>query len=90
MEDRKRVALITGASQGLGACMARRLAELGFRVIVNYAHSTGRAENVAAGIRESGGDERGYETLIVTPKEVDVYVRDAAGVIAAAVEKLKA
>lgn len=56
MEDRKRVALITGASQGLGACMARRLAELGFRVIVNYAHSTGRAENVAAGIRESGGD----------------------------------
>ncbi len=41
-------------------------------------------------IRESGGDERGYETLIVTPKEVDVYVSDAAGVIAAAVEKLKA
>lgn len=56
MEERKRVALITGASQGLGACMARRLAGLGFRVIVNYAHSTARAEGVAAKIRESGGD----------------------------------
>ena len=54
--ERKKLALITGASQGLGACMARRLAELGFRVIVNYAHSAEKAEVVAAKIRKAGGD----------------------------------
>ena len=40
-------------------------------------------------ILEAGGDADGCETLIVTPKEVDVYVRDAAETIAAAIEGLR-
>ena len=39
-------------------------------------------------IREAGGDDDGSSSLIVTPKEVDLYVRDAAKVIAAAIERL--
>ena len=52
----KVVALVTGASQGLGAVMARRLAEKGCFVIVNYAHSAEKAESVAEGIRKTGGE----------------------------------
>ena len=56
MENRKKLALVTGASQGLGACIAHRLAAIGFKVIVNYAHSDARAEAVAADIRAKNGD----------------------------------
>ena len=56
MENRKKLALVTGASQGLGACIAHRLAAIGFKVIVNYAHSDVRAEAVAADIRAKNGD----------------------------------
>lgn len=41
-------------------------------------------------IRDAGGDEEGFESLIVTPKDVDVYVTDAAEVIAEAVNTIAA
>ncbi len=51
-----RVALITGASRGLGRAMAVRLAGSGHRVVVNYAHSVDAAAEVVAQIGESGGE----------------------------------
>ena len=55
MELRGRGALITGASQGLGAALAEELAGAGARVAL-VARGAGALEEVAARIRAKGGE----------------------------------
>lgn len=50
-----RVALITGASRGIGAATARVLASRGMRVVVNYRSSIAEADDVVASIKSAGG-----------------------------------
>lgn len=51
----KRVALVTGASRGLGAAIARTLAGCGAAVAINYHASAEKAEALAAELRAHGG-----------------------------------
>jgi 3-oxoacyl-[acyl-carrier protein] reductase len=51
-----KVAVVTGASKGIGAQIAKRFAEEGARVVVNYSHSKQAGEKVAADIRAEGGE----------------------------------
>lgn len=50
-----RVAIVTGASKGIGAAIARRLAGAGAAVVVNYAGSRAGAESVVKEITAAGG-----------------------------------
>ncbi len=49
-----KVAIVTGASRGIGAAIAIRLGLMGANVVVNYAHSTSAALEVVKRITESG------------------------------------
>ena len=50
-----KVAIVTGASKGIGAAIAKGLAEAGASVVVNYASSRDGAEKVVAEIEKAGG-----------------------------------
>jgi 3-oxoacyl-[acyl-carrier protein] reductase len=51
----KKVAIVTGASRGIGAAIAERLARDNFAVVINYSASAGPAEALVGRIKANGG-----------------------------------
>ena len=73
-----KVALVTGASRGIGAAIADALVGEGAAVIVNYLKNEERAEAVAGRIRAKGGEALPHRADITDEKAVGGMVRAAA------------
>ena len=66
-----KVAVVTGASKGIGADIARSLAAEGAAVIVNYASAKEGAEKVVADIVGHGGKAIAVQGDVSLPADVD-------------------
>ena len=51
------VVIVTGAARGIGRAIAEELGQGGAKVVVNYAHSKGPAEDLVAQLHKSGSPE---------------------------------
>ncbi len=72
-----KVALVTGGSRGVGAAIARSLAQEGAAVVVNYLRSADKAEGVVQSIRGEGGKAIPYGADITDEEAVRGMVRTA-------------
>jgi 3-oxoacyl-[acyl-carrier protein] reductase len=70
MTDGERVAIVTGASRGIGRAIASRLAKSGFVVIVNHAGSPNDAEGMVSEIDAAGGQARAVQADVSSATEM--------------------
>ena len=66
----EKVAIVTGASKGIGAAIAIHLAAEGASVIVNYSSSKEGADHVVAEITKKGGKAVAIQANISKPSDI--------------------
>ena len=70
----EQVAIITGASRGIGRATAIALSSTGVKVVVNYAQSSGAAEEVVREIEKNGGNAIALKADVSKTEEVDSLI----------------
>src|SRR5437899_730011 len=72
-----KVAIVTGASKGIGASIAKHLAAEGAAVVVNYASSKEGADRVVAEIAGSGGKAVAVQANVAKQAEIERLFTEA-------------
>jgi 3-oxoacyl-[acyl-carrier protein] reductase len=71
---RGQVAIVTGASRGIGRAIALQLAQIGANVVVNYASSSNAAEEVVKIITDAGGNAIALQADVSKADQVEALV----------------
>jgi len=72
-----KVAVVTGASKGIGAAIAKHLAADGAAVVVNYSASKAGADKVVGEIQAEGGKAVAVQANVAKKPEIDKLVAEA-------------
>jgi glucose 1-dehydrogenase len=72
------VALVTGASSGIGRAVAEAMAAAGAKVAVNYHSQPEEAEKVVAGVESAGGEAIAVEADVSEPRDVEAMFATVA------------
>ena len=67
----KKIAIVTGASRGIGRVVAKRLARDSFAVVVNYLSNSSEAEEVVAQIKANGGEAIAVKADVANQTDVE-------------------
>ena len=65
-----KTAIVTGASRGIGAAIAKRLSQANYNIIVNYARSAGDADQVVRQIHAGGGQALAIQADVSSTSDV--------------------
>jgi 3-oxoacyl-[acyl-carrier protein] reductase len=69
-----KVAIVTGASRGIGRAITLKLASQGAKVVVNYANSSAAADQLVAKITATGGDAITLQADVSQSDQVDTLI----------------
>jgi 3-oxoacyl-[acyl-carrier protein] reductase len=72
-----KVAVVTGASKGIGAAIAKQLADEGASVVVNYSSSKEGADRVVAAIADKGGKAVAVKANLANEQEIRTLFAEA-------------
>ena len=77
MSLKGKVAIVTGGSRGIGAGIAKELSKRGSKVLITYASSSSKADEVVASIKSEGGEAVAIQADCMSPDAPKLVVEAA-------------